>query len=136
MGQEALAVIKAWKESNAELLDKAFAGVDDTTKKMFEEMNRTMSRLEENKEIAVKDVERLSGVWSNVIKNLPLTNPDPELYFYRPKVVLPVGEDIVPVRLVGAKLASGNPRLARRTLPSKWQRSRSKNCSRGWIEAD
>lgn len=111
MAQQALALIKAWKESNESLLNTGFDRLDSTTQALFNDMKTTFSRLEEDKTIAVHDVERLSAIWSGTIKGLPFTNHDPEVFDYYPRVIRPVGGNLVPVHIVGPKLASAGPAL-------------------------
>ena len=54
-------------------------------------MDATLSRLEEDKAIAVGDAENLTAQWAQELKNLPFTNYDPEVLGYRPRVIVPVG---------------------------------------------
>ncbi|NEJ83955.1 hypothetical protein GR268_46785, partial [Rhizobium leguminosarum] len=78
MGQEALGGIKAWKESNTELLNVAFDRIDGVQRKTFNEIDVTLTRLEEGKAILVKDAEKLTIQWSGMVKNFPTVNQDPE----------------------------------------------------------
>ncbi|RWP68182.1 hypothetical protein [Mesorhizobium sp.] len=105
----AKSVIEAWKLSNAELLDKAFSGLSVQQRELFNNMDETLTRLENNQELVVRDAEKLTAEWSGVIKNLPFTNHDPEVLNYRPRVIVPIGEGTVPLVVTGPKLSSAEP---------------------------
>ena len=111
LAQQALAVIKAWKESNEALINTAFDRLDNSTQQLFNDMNMTFSRLETDETIAMQDAETLSANWSGVIKDLPFTNHDPEVFDYYPRVISPVGGGTIPIHIVGPKLASADPSM-------------------------
>src|SRR5262249_4654132 len=103
MAEQALAVIKAWKESNEALLKTAFDRLNDTTKKIFDEMDKTFTRLENDETIVMRDAQRLSANWIGFVKELPFTNHNPEVFLYYPRVISPVaaGGGIVAVHVIG-----------------------------------
>jgi hypothetical protein len=113
MAEQALAVIKAWKESNEALLKTAFDRLDTTTQNIFNEMDKTFTRLESDETIVMRDAQRLSANWIGFVKELPFTNHNPEVFIYYPRVIRPVeGGGIVPIHIIGPKLASSDPSLS------------------------
>jgi hypothetical protein len=113
MAEQALAVIKAWKESNEALLKLAFDRLDDTTKNIFDEMDKTFIRLESDETIVMRDAQRLSANWIGFVKGLPFTNHNPEVFLYYPRVIRFVKDGgIVPIHIIGPKLASSDPALS------------------------
>src|SRR6516165_3440440 len=71
MAEQALAVIKAWKESNEALLNTAFDRLDATTKNIFDEMDKTFTRLESDETLIMRDAQQLSANWIGFVKGLP-----------------------------------------------------------------
>jgi hypothetical protein len=112
IGEQALAVIKAWKEANSQLLDKTFSGIDEQSRAIFNQMDQTLSRLEQDKTMAIRDAQNLTAIWSGVLKNLPTVNHDPEVLTYYPRVILPIGEPLIPLHVIGPKLASADPQFS------------------------
>jgi hypothetical protein len=113
MAEQALAVIKAWKESNKELLNTAFDRLDNTSKNVFHEMDKTFTRFETDETIVMHHAVQLSANWIDFVKDLPFTNHNPEVFLYYPRVIrqLPTG-DGVPIHIIGPKLASADPSLS------------------------
>ena len=117
MAKQALAVIKAWKESNEALLNTAFDRLDQSTQNIFNEMDRTFTRFEADETIVMHDAQRLSANWIGFVKGLPFTNHNPEVFIYYPRVITPPppppgGGGIVPIHIIGPKLASADPSLS------------------------
>lgn len=111
IGEEALAVIKSWKEANSQLLDKAFSGIDEEQRTLFNQMDKTLSRLEQDKTMAIRDAQNITAIWSGVLKNIPGVNHDPEVLTYYPRVMLPIGEPSIRMHVIGPKLASATPKV-------------------------
>lgn len=107
----AKSTIEAWKQANSALLSQAFSGLSDQQKQLFNNMNEALERLEHDQAVAVSDAEKLTAMWTGVVKDLPFVNHDPELMNYRPRVVVPIGEAAVPMSLLGPKLANADPKM-------------------------
>jgi hypothetical protein len=107
----AKSVIDAWKDANKELLDDAFDGLEEQQRRLFNNMNETLTRLEDDQTILVRNAERLTAEWSGVIKDIPFVDHDPEVMNYRPRVITPVGEGEVPLVVVGPKLGGASPAM-------------------------
>lgn len=102
--ERALELIDAWAKTNTDLLDKAFDEIEQERIAWFSEVDNTISRLERNEEIIVKDLNDLSVKWSGIIKDLPFTDKTPTIYSHSPKVILPSGEDVIAVQIYGPRL--------------------------------
>jgi hypothetical protein len=114
-GKQALAVIEAWKKSNSELLDKTFADLDKASRDLFQNIDDTMNRISTERELAVQDAQRLTVEWAQLLKSVPGINKDAELWYYTPRVIVPIGkdklkEDVV-LRLIGPKLSQSKPEI-------------------------
>lgn len=109
--EEALRLLQAWKETHIELLNHAFGKLDKATRDMFNEIDSTLDRVSKERELAVKDAERLTLQWSQTIKSLPIVSKNAEVYSYSPRVLLPNGEDKIAVKVYGPKLADAKPEV-------------------------
>lgn len=103
--RQAKDVIEAWRNSNAQLLDKAFEGLDKISRELFQNIDSTLDQLSKERELAVGDVQRISVELAQLVKSIPGTNKDAELWYYTPRVIVPVGKDDVILRLIGPKLS-------------------------------
>ncbi|MER8706194.1 hypothetical protein NKH49_11545 [Mesorhizobium sp. M1088] len=107
----ALSIIEAWKKANSELLNQGFDRIDETTKNFFNNMSTDLDRLEKGEEKTAKDIQKITNQWSSTIKDLPFTNKDPEVVDYFPRVFLPIGDEQIPVHIVGPKVSTAESKL-------------------------
>lgn len=110
-GKQALSVIDAWKRSNAALLDKTFDGLDKSSRDLFQNIDATLDRISKEREMAVDDAQRVTVEWGQLVKSIPFTSKDAELWYYTPRVIVPVGKDDIILRLIGPKLSQSKPEI-------------------------
>jgi hypothetical protein len=111
VGEEIRSSIEAWRKANSSLLNQAFSRLDEQQRKLFNDMQNVLDQLSQNETALMSDVQRVSSEIAVMEKNLPFTNHDPEMWDYKPRVVLPVGNNVIAVRVVGPKLSLANPDL-------------------------
>jgi hypothetical protein len=110
--QQALAVIEAWKKANSSLIDQAFDRLDDTTRQIFLDIDRSLDKMDKERELAVADAQRLTLQWAQIVKSFPLANREAEMLTYSPRVIMPEGEQFIDVQIFGPKLANSNPKMS------------------------
>ena len=64
------------------------------------------------KEVTIAEARELTAQWSQNIANLPLANHSPQVLNYSPRVIVPVGEDNIALRITGPNLADAKGRLS------------------------
>lgn len=109
--ENALSVIAAWKTANKELINDFFEKLDKSNRDFFNNLDATLDKIENERETTFADAQRLTLEWATIVKNLPMTSKDAELYYYTPRVFVPVGDSIIPIRLTGPRLANAKPSL-------------------------
>jgi hypothetical protein len=120
--QQALAVIEAWKAANSSLITQAFDRLDAASKQLFVGIDRSLDKMDQERELAVADAQKLTLEWAQNIKSFPLANNDAELLTYSPRVLLPDGEKIVDLQIFGPKLANASTKLIddKKDIPLKF----------------
>jgi hypothetical protein len=81
-------------------------------KKTFNHMQLVLAKLDSDERVLMGDAERLSSEIAVMEKNLPFTNHNPEMWDYKPRVILPAGNKIIAAHIVGPKIASATPAVS------------------------
>jgi hypothetical protein len=119
---QALEIIKAWKEANKDLINTAFDRLDQQSQALFTELQNTATRLEKAEAVTFIDLQRtLANAGASLGGAIPGGSDQPQFFFYWPSVALPKGEKSINVRVVGTNIANGDPTVTvgGRTLPVK-----------------
>jgi len=111
LGEEIRNSIQVWKKANSALLNQAFSSLDEQEKKTFNHMKLVLATLDSDERVLMGDAQRLSSEIAVMEKNLPFTNHDAEMWDYKPRVILPSGNKVIAIRIIGPKIASANPSL-------------------------
>lgn len=111
IGQEVKAAIKEYKDATADLINLADQKYKDNLRLTFNKMSETLDRLERDETVAIGDAQALTAEWGGLFKDIPFTNHDPEVLTYGPRVFTPIGDDAIPLKVLGPKLSTANPSL-------------------------
>jgi hypothetical protein len=111
MAEQAKAVLEAWKKANTDILNTAFEGLSEANREMFDGIDATLTRASKERELAVGDAQKITLEWAQIIKSLPFTNSEAELLSYSPRVILPVGDAPITLRMNGPRLAGSKATL-------------------------
>lgn len=109
--EQARDLLDAWKATNESLLNTAFNKLDDFTRKAFNQIDSMVDKVNNDKEVTVGEVRDLTAQWSQIISNLPLANHDVQILTYSPRVIVPVGETTIALRIEGPNLANAGGKL-------------------------
>ncbi len=102
--RRALELIEAFEKSQSKLLGEAFDGIAKERVAWVREIDNILSRLERGEEIIFEDLQAITLQWASIIKDLPLADSTPGVFRHSPMVILPTGEDIVPVSVYGPRI--------------------------------
>ncbi|GAA5070128.1 hypothetical protein N0B44_00015 [Roseibacterium beibuensis] len=105
LGRQILSSIDAMEQSALQLIEAGEDAALVIEGELFRDINDTLGRLEETQDIATNDLNQLTANWASLVSRLPFVDATAEVMAYRPRVVLPIGSDEVPVTMVGPGLA-------------------------------
>ena len=106
---QAIRVIKAWEKANSGLINQAFDRLDKQSQALFREINDTATRLERGESVTFLDLQRTMVTAGSVVAELPGSSDTPQVVFYWPTILLPVGDPKVTINVIGPGVADANP---------------------------
>jgi hypothetical protein len=110
-GIEARLAIQSWRDSNLDLLDKAFTGLTDQQQQFFRNIDNSLEQLSRLEKTTANDVERTTESGSQIVADLRFWDGKPAITRSNPIVVHPsVSQDFV-LTLRGINLLDADPQV-------------------------
>jgi hypothetical protein len=109
--QHGLDLLDAWKTTNKDLMNTAFGKLDDSTQHMFNQMDALVEKVTQNKEITFDEIKDVTAQWSQTLAGLPLSNASIDVLDYKPRVIVPFGENTIELTIVGPNISNANAEL-------------------------
>lgn len=112
IGEQALLAIKALRESVRASINEAKGAALEVQRQTFDSINSVLEQARQGEKVILNDVMALTATISDQVKNLPFVNHAPEVMLYQPRVLVPQGAAVVPLRVIGPKLAASQAKVA------------------------
>jgi|GEM_PF-3709123 len=101
LADTALDLLDAVEASAGSLINQTFDRLDDSTRAAANEVNEVLNRIEENQAVLIGEADRMSANMVSAMRGLPLVADLNEVYNFSPRVVSPIGSDIVRIKVLG-----------------------------------
>jgi len=108
-------LLDAWEKTNSALLDKIFNKIDKEKQDALRGINATIDKTLIEKNLTVEQIRSISAEWAQIISTTIVASSKPYVMHYSPRVLLPEGENIIRIQVVGPNLGRAEAQL---TVPS------------------
>ncbi|MET4312713.1 hypothetical protein [Bradyrhizobium sp. RT4b] len=103
--------LDAFERTSGSLLDKAFKDLDKAQQDFFRKADADIDKLTIVKDTTLDDINGITAQWAQIIGTTLIGNGKPYVVSYSPRVVVPEGEDVIRLKILGPKFADADVRL-------------------------
>lgn len=101
---QALSVLDAWKETNSDLLDKAFSEIDSNSRNLFSRMESISNEINNGFSNHLENADELVVKANQITENLPTSGKRSFILDYSPKVIYPTSDETILFTIKGVNL--------------------------------
>ncbi|MDW5318143.1 hypothetical protein [Rhizobium sp. PL01] len=111
MGIQVKDSIDAWEKANSALLSQAFSSLDKSLQDSFRQLDSTMTQIDATVENAVAEANNITGALGQIAANTIISDNRFYVMTYTPRVLLPVGDKNVIVKVIGPNIYRSDPKV-------------------------